>query len=408
MADEKNSIPSFYSGFLKLFSGLVVVQGLNFAFSLILPRFYSPDDYASFGVFTAIVLILIEIITLKLDITIFFPNDDATSLEIVHVVFYISSFFSILVLAISILISFFYNPVYLLISLLLLLNGISLSLNAWFNRKKNYKTINNYRISQAILTPVISLILIFLFNLHSGLIWGLVLGQFFGVLYLLFSFKNFQVTLLKRSLVFKYLRKYNQFPKYGVLSSLINSLSKNSIVLFINFFFGAINAGYYTLSTRVLSAPAGMYQSALSQIYLQQASLLNNYELKIYTKKIIWFGFILGVIPVILLLFFGQPIFGFVFGLKWVMAGKMTQFIVLWFFFQVLIGPVGFMLDIKQKLKFELGWNIILFIFRTSAILLGVFLHDLYTMLFFVTVVSILMNLYLLMYVLKLTNEKAN
>jgi lipopolysaccharide exporter len=128
--------------------------------------------------------------------------------------------------------------------------------------------------------------------------------------------------------------------------------------------------------------------------------------LKIYTKKILWFGFIVGVFPLILFLFFGQPVFVFVFGIKWLLAGKMAQFIALWFFLQILIGPVGFMLDIKQKLKYELNWNIILLVFRFLAILIGVMLNDLYLMLSIITAAGVLMYLFLLRYVFKLIKNE--
>ena len=141
MADEKNLIPSFYSGFLKLFSGLALVKVLNLIFSLILPRFYSADDYALFGIFTAVVLILAEMNSLKLEVTIFFPKEDKEALEIVHVIFLLSLFFSLLILAISIIIIIagFYDPVYLLLAFVLMINGMGLALSAWFNRKKDYK-----------------------------------------------------------------------------------------------------------------------------------------------------------------------------------------------------------------------------------------------------------------------------
>src|SRR6185312_5057665 len=96
-----------------------------------------------------------------------------------------------------------------------------------------------------------------------GLIMGFILGEFLGMLYLLISFKHLEIKLIRRSLALKYLRRYSQFPKYGVLSSLVNSISRNSVVICIKFFFGTLNAGYYTLASRVLSVPGGMYSTSI-------------------------------------------------------------------------------------------------------------------------------------------------
>lgn len=405
MAGEKN-LPSFYSGFIKLFSGLAVVQILNLLFSLILPRYYSPADYAFFGIFTSIVFILLEIITLKLEITVYFPREDEQALEIVHSIFFICFCFALIILSASLFIAYFFNPMYLLLPLSLMIYGIVVPLNAWFNRKKDYRILNISRIVQAIAIPLLSLLFIIQFQWHSGLVLGFILGQFAGLLYLLFSFKNFDFDLIQLSVARKYLLKYKHFPKYGVISSLIGSISKNSIVIFVKYFFGNANAGYYTLSTRILNASASLYQSSLSQVFLQQASHLDNPSLRIYIKKIIWFGFFLGIIPVTLLLIFGQEIFAFLFGSQWIIAGKMSQYLVLWFFSIAVITPVGILLDIKQKLRFEAGWNTLLLILRISAILIFVLMNDLYLMLLALSAIGLLMNLYLLYYTLKLTNDQ--
>src|SRR6185312_14038578 len=145
MAGEKN-LPSFYSGFIKLFSGLAVVQILNLLFSLILPRYYSPADYAFFGIFTSIVFILLEIITLKLEMTVYFLREDEEALEIVHSIFFICFCFAIIILAVSLVVSYFIDPMYLLLPLSLMVYGIVVPLNAWFNRKKNYRILNISRI----------------------------------------------------------------------------------------------------------------------------------------------------------------------------------------------------------------------------------------------------------------------
>ena len=407
MAGEKN-LPSFYSGFIKLFSGLAVVQILNLLFSLILPRYYSPADYAFFGIFTSIVFILLEIITLKLEMTVYFPKEDEQALEIVHSIFFICFCFAIIIFVIILAISYFIETLYLLLPLSLMVYGIVVPLNAWFNRKKDYRILNTSRIVQAIAIPLLSLLFIIGFHWHFGLVLGFILGQSAGLLYLFFSFKNFDFQLIRFSVTRKYLVRYKHFPKYGVISSLIGSISKNSIVIFVKYFFGDVNAGYYTLSTRILNASASVYQSSQAQVFLQQASHLDNPSLRIYIKKIVWFGFLLGIIPSILLLIFGQQIFGFMFGPQWIMAGKMTQYLVLWFFSIAIITPVGLLLDIKQKLRFEAGWNTVLLILRISAILIFALLNDLYVMLMVLSAIGILMNVFLLYYTLKLTDDNAD
>lgn len=403
--NDESSIPSFFSGFLKLFSGLALVQIFNLGFSLILSRYYTPEDYAFFGVFVAIVLILMEVITLKLEVTVFLPEEENEALEIVHSVFFICGLLSIIALGIVGLFAHFYQPIYFLLPLSVAVYGMNLPLTAWFNRQKKYGTLNTGRVIQAIAIPILSLVFIIFFEWHSGLVLGFVFGQAIGLLYFFASFKKLDLSLISFALVKKYLRKYVHFPKFGVLSSLINSVSKNSIVIFIELFFGARNAGFYTFGNKILSAPVGMYHSALSQVFMAQASRMESKYLNAYIRKMVWFGFALGLLPAVLVLIYGPPIFEWLFGNQWYEAGRVAQYLVLWLLSVAIISPVGFLLDIKQHLKYELGWNVALFAFRLGAILLCIVLMDFYLLLAILCGVGILMNIILLRYVLKLTHE---
>lgn len=408
MPAKKKSLPSFYFPFIKLFSGSVVVQFLNLAFSLLLPKYYTPGDYAVFGIFTAAVFILVEIICLKLDITIFLPKSDYEAIEIIHAIFLLSAILFLIISFASIWLVIYFDTVYIYLAPVLFIYGLAQPLTTWLSRKQQYNKLNVYRFILAITTPLFSLLFSIVFHWRLGLVAGFIIGQLSGLLFLLISFKNIDIKLITFSNALKYLRQYKQFPTFAVLSSLTGSFSRNAIVLFIERFFGVLNAGYYTMATRMLSAPVGIYQSALSQIYAQQATVLSNTLLKAYTKKMIWFSFLMGIVPVIILLFFGEDIFRFFFGINWQTAGRMAQYIVVWFFSMGVINPVGLLIDIKQKLKFEFYWNIVLLIFRAAAILAGILLNDIFSMLLIISIVSVAMNIYLLRYVLKLTNVSAS
>lgn len=405
MPEPQSSLPSFYSGFLKLFSGLALVQLFNFAFSLILPRFYAPADYALFGIFTSVVFILAELISLKLDMAVYLPEKDADAVDLMHAVFFVTLLLMLPVSGVAVAASFFYGPAFILLPGALLCFGFQQGLNAWFARTRDYRTLNRSRLIQALLTPLFSLLFIVSFGWSFGLVPGFLLGQLAGMAFLLFHFDGVQVRKLNFALLKKCIARHPQFPKYGVASSLVNSFSRNSILFFIERFFGVQQAGLYTMSSRLLSTPAGMYQSALSQVYVVQASALHGDALKRYTRETARFGFILGIVPALLLLFFGETIFAWLFGGQWAASGKMAQYLVFWLFTSAIINPVGMLVDIKQHLHFELRWNLALLALRMGAVLAGIGCDDLYLMLFLFSGISIGMNLYLYRYVLKLADD---
>ena len=134
---------------------------------------------------------------------------------------------------------------------------------------------------------------------------------------------------------------------------------------------------------------------------------MTNVALNKYIKKLVWFGFLLGIAPALLILLIGPEIFRMVFTKEWLMAGKMSQYLILWIFSTAIISPVALLLDIKQKLNFELGYNASLLMLRIGALLAGVLLQDIYTALLLVCIVSVVMSFYLLYRVLSLTHDQS-
>jgi O-antigen/teichoic acid export membrane protein len=118
--------------------------------------------------------------------------------------------------------------------------------------------------------------------------------------------------------------------------------------------------------------------------------------------QILFFGFVSGIVPSLLLLFSGEKIFLFIFGNEWQTAGKMASYIVLWYFIGAIVSPINLLLDIYKKLNIELYWNIALFVLRMVCLLAGYYYGSIWLAIASVSFVSIIMNLLLLFYAFKL------
>lgn len=392
------SINSNYSTYFKKFSilflGLVLVQIINFLFSLLLPKYFSPNQFAEFGIFTSIVFILIEINNAKLDIAVMLGKTIDEAKEIVDASFTFVIIFSSILLAIVAIFSSLYNSIYWLLPIVVLLYGIHQPILVYLNKIEYYKSINIFRIIQVITTSSIT-ILLAIQNINNALIIGFTIGLAISTLYSMYFYTpKFSIANLKNRL-----KQYDQFPKYGTWSSLLNSISRNSIPVLIAHFFTERIVGIYTYSTRLLNAPTGIYSSALSQVYYKSASEQDEVTLRKTTHKIVYFTFIISIIPSVILLFFGKEIFSFLFSNEWIESGKVTQYLILWYFLGVITSPISSILDIKNKLKFEFKYNLILAITRISAIVIGGLLNDFYLALTLFVAIGMVMNLYLLYYI---------
>ncbi len=388
---ESNSI---FSNFAKLFSGLALVQIINFIFSLILPKYVTATSFAEFGIFISILFILIEIINAKLDIAVMLGKNEEQAESIANAAIGIAIIISGLLLLIALLFFFFVPIIYIAIPFITLLYGIHQPIITLLNKQEQYHKINLFRTIQVSTTAITTLVLAYLKVPHA-LIIGFGIGLFLSTWYTLHYIKfNIHFEQIKTTL-----KQFDQFPKFGTWSSLLNNVSRNIVPLIMSPFFAPQLIGYFTYATRLLNAPTGMYSSALGQVYFKNAAHLDAKTLKSTTIKICITSFLLGLIPTILFLLFGQELFLSLFGTEWQAAGKVAQYLILWYFAGVIVSPISSILDIKYKLKFEFIYNLIVCIARIAVIVLGGIFQHFYLSILLFTIVGILSNLYLLFYI---------
>lgn len=377
-----------------LFSGLLVVQLLNFLFALILPRYCLPSDFAVLGIFTSLVLILNELVNAKLDMAVMLPEDTAEASSIVHAAYTGAGIFSIFLIIPACLMAWFYQIAYLLIPLTVWLSGIQQPIVVWLNKTGQYKRISTLRIIQ-VATTIPATLLLLIVQVPHALIIGFCMGIAAAALFSLRYFQpRFNITLLRDKL-----REYGQFPRYGTWSALINNLSRNSIPLLLAQFFSSGTVGIYSYATRLLGAPSGLYTGAVGQVYWQAASKEDNRELRKTTLRLMTWTLLLACIPAIAIAVYGQEIFAVLFGNVWREAGKVAQYLILWYVAGLFITPVSVVLDVRNKLSFELKYNIVLFIGRAAAIVAGGLTGNFYISLLLFVAFSMLMHIYLLYFI---------
>ncbi|MFN8282055.1 MAG: oligosaccharide flippase family protein [Chitinophagales bacterium] len=389
-----NTSEKLFKNFTTLFIGLILVQVINFSFSLILPKFFSPTQFAQFGIFTSVVFILIELINAKLDLAVMLGKTDEEAKEIVNAAVSVACILSIIIACICVPVVLLFDRIYFLLPLIVLLYGIHQPILVYLNKQEHYKAINVFRIIQVLSTSISTLILIY-FHIQTALLLGFFIGLLCATIYVsTFVSIRFSFETVKQKI-----KEYDQFPKFGTWSSLLNNFSRNSIPILLVQFFSQQMVGFYSYATRLLNAPTGMYTSAVSQVYFKMASETKQDELKKQTHKIILFSFMIGIIPTLIFLFFGETIFYLLFSGEWLAAGKIAQYFILWYFLGIITGPISFLLDIKNKLKFEFYYNVIFFLARIIAICIGALYQDFYLSILLFSITGVVMNVYLLWYI---------
>jgi O-antigen/teichoic acid export membrane protein len=159
------------------------------------------------------------------------------------------------------------------------------------------------------------------------------------------------------------LQKYWRFPIYHAFPSLLNTISLTLPVFIVNAAFGKAQTGQFDLSRMVLSLPMALISISLSQVYLQhQAERIRKQEAIVPDFKKVSLTLLLLSLPLaIFLLFFASPLFAFVFGPEWRLAGQLTGVLIFGQTLKFVVSPLSSTLVALQEVRFSALWQILYF-----------------------------------------------
>jgi len=336
-----------------LFLGAVIAQILTLIAAPILSRLYTPEHFGELGIIISFVSVFSVIANLRLELAIVLPKFKKVSQVVFFTALLIGFFFSLILGSllcfsksqVSLIFNFDLESKYIIaISILVLLNS-NFNLFTYYNvRSKEFKTNSFSSIIRSLFTNIFQVS----FGLLSPSVFSLLLGQILGRLITINYFVSKalktrlfnKISLSKRKIAYV-LKKYKSFPLYSAPQGFLNSLSINSPILVLGFFFSANIVGFYWFSERLLKTPINFISSSIRQVFLQKASNIINNKTHVfaYYKKITLSLFLLGIVPIVILFIYGAPMFGFIFGEEWATAGVYSAWIGIGWFGILLNSP---------------------------------------------------------------------
>src|SRR5690606_21515153 len=171
--------------------------------------------------------------------------------------------------------------------------------------------------------------------------------------------------------------RYRNFPKFALPAHFLNTASLQLPVFIFSVFFSGAVAGWYAFAQKVLNAPMTIMGSAIGQVFFQKAAEHkdDSEELREITwgldKTLLW----VGVLPLCVILVFGEGIFGWVFGAEWTVAGKYAQMLSVWVLFVFISSPLSNLFFVQEKQKQALALQAVIFGSRFIVLLLCVLLR---------------------------------
>jgi O-antigen/teichoic acid export membrane protein len=400
----------FVKNVLTLITGSTLSQIIIYGSILLLTRLFSTELFGIYTLFSSSILVLKPISSLQYELAIVLPKKDEEAVNvfilslIIILILSVCSFILIVLFKQEILsffeiekLSFF---IYFL-PLSTLLFGFINSLNYWNNRTKMFKHIASGHIVKSSIMSAGQITTGFSSMNSLGLIPGMLLGQFFQLIFLLKkSLKS--IFLLRDEVSFQKMfflaRKYKDIPFFNTLINFLNTLSNEIPVYMMTKYFGLSAAGIYGLAIKVGKAPSGIIQESISQVFFNKASekFNNEEDLQGIVKKTCFSLFkisFLVFIPLLAISFFLDIIFGE----EWYEVGTYLRILLPWLFIMFL-----------NKQKVILVYDVCLLIIRFLAFYAGYyFYNDIIISLILFSVVGVFFNIFILIYFFKISKTES-
>lgn len=408
MQDVKEQAVERFSKFRRSFpfaTNVVVLSGgasLGHLFTLaaapILTRLYLPEDIGNLGLFNAFLAVAAVAASLQYDVAIVSApsQKEASQLAILSTVLTLPmSVAGGLLLYLMIhfsLVGFGVLPAYAagLMVPTILFAGLFSILRYWSLRDERFNAVSRALIFQNGGRSV-SQVALGAIGLHSfGLLFGEVIGRGIGMSRMMRSawpvVRKYGLSVHDAAIA---LRSNRQFPLYSTPSSLLNVLGTSLPLPLLVTLYGADVGGYYSLVWRVLAVPVVLIGTSMADAFHSRAALYARED----PKRLLRFFhnttmalLAMGIVPALTVFVFGEPIFLFVFGIKWRLSGIIASIVAPWFLTSFIVSPLSRLVYVlhgqRLKLIYDLlilGGNLMVFFFAR---------HLDWPMLYMVTVMS--------------------
>lgn len=359
-----------------LATGTTFAQLIPIIIQPFLRRYYSAETFGTYAVYLSLIGILYAVSSLRYEQAIIVPvkEREAGQLLIVGQIFNLifSCLLTIIILIFKNAILNFLNihPKHYIYLLLvpagILLFNLQQSISLWLIRKKSFLQVSAIKIVRRGTEGIFQLVFRYL-KYTTGLLIGDLIGHIMNIAVGLRILRRngFRFSWYSFPEAREVAKKYSDYPKYNSLTAFLSAFSLLFPVILINKYYGSANAGFFDLSRLLLLTPIALLAGSVSNVILQRVAekkrLKKSFKNEFFL--ILGIGFLISLVEVIVLQFFGEELFSVLFGKEWEFSGTISKLLIwpfLAYFFSVSLGSTFLALEKIKLLSFYQAVNFIL------------------------------------------------
>jgi O-antigen/teichoic acid export membrane protein len=362
--DESLPKRSFPFNVLTLAGGTAFSQAIGMLVIPLLTRLYSPSDYGSYALYTAVFNFLSPIVHFRYAAAIMLPKEDEEALDVLRLSLRLSIFFGLTLF----IIFFFSDPSFMQlpgvtdnhwvvasICLALIFTGAILSYSVWTNRMKNYFLMSLSRVTQVGGMVISQSAAGFILGTTLlGLVYGHIIGQVIGLAAMIIgnkSLKNKPLLFSPVAPLINSMTRYKRFPLFTSWGTMLEGVSSYGTPLLLAMYFQSDMVGKYALAMTALSAPVMLIGHSVSQVLYQRMAEneKKGLDIKDLVRSVLIRQFFISLVIGMIIYFFGPTLFAFFFGDAWSAAGQFAKILVPIMFVQFITAALSTVLLVKER-----------------------------------------------------------
>lgn len=376
----------FWKSIVTLSAGQIIAQSMNILIIPIISRIYSKEAYGDFAIVTSTATIIIGFVGMGLCSAIMAADGEEETNKVFSVGFYIqailATIFIFVMLALMPVYRFFESSIWYPLALIIMyfyiiLSVLSSQLIVYINRLKKDKVLffNSFRgaLSNILITLPLGLLGVDDLGMYIAMLVSLV----FVNVNMLRHVKPFYSNIKLKDFNF-IIKKFKDFIKFQYPANMLGIFSNQLPTQLLSLGFGISSLGDFFMCNRVFQIPFSLISTPIQTVYFRTASQKfkdkAGEDIADLTYSLISKIMYIAFIPVLFIMIFGKPLFEFVLGPTWGVAGEISSILALQFLFTFCISCIAYCRVVIAKQKINLYVSIIQLFIITISLIYGVFI----------------------------------
>lgn len=361
----------------------VLRRVLTLALFYFVARWLSKDDLGNFRTYSLILLFISIVSTLSLDFQyIIEQKRKHTNLIALWQISVLASLICFVILSLgSGLIGLLYKSeilsrFFLYTSVFVVIEILRRAVRSVATKQLQFKELALAETYNVIFYSIVSIVALYFYKSVWVFLIIFYLGNAVELIYLWLlnrklNAKALRYVLSKAHILCLSIRKYKGFVTQATVVSTINQIAGNAPILILGLWVNPVYLGLYYFASQLVGIPVNMLTAAINQVFFPVFSETKNSEIVTMTDRFIRLVGNLGLPLLMLMSVVLMHLVEWLFGVKWVEAIPLLPMMFILFGSSLFVNPIGGIPFVKRKPGWELVWNVVAFVVKVGAMLIG-------------------------------------